>query len=171
MSPMVERMVRAAKLDARLYEEVEADTTALGPATIVVILSGLAAGVGMISVRGIGGLIAGTVVAVAAWYVWAYLIYLIGTRVLPAPETKTDPGELLRALGFASAPGVIRVLGIVPFLRNFVFFIASVWMLATMVIAVRQALDYKSTARAVLVCAIGWIVQLVLLWLLQTLLR
>jgi hypothetical protein len=168
---MVERMVRAAKLDARLYEEVEADTTALGPATIVVILSGLAAGVGMISVRGIGGLIAGTVVAVAAWYVWAYLIYLIGTRVLPAPETKTDPGELLRALGFASAPGVIRVLGIVPFLRNFVFFIASVWMLATMVIAVRQALDYKSTARAVLVCAIGWIVQLVLLWLLQTLLR
>ncbi|MBM3320355.1 MAG: YIP1 family protein [Candidatus Eisenbacteria bacterium] len=171
MSPLVERMVRAAKLDARLYEEVETDTTALGPATIVVILSGLAAGIGMISVRGIGGLIAGTVVAVAAWYVWAYLIYLIGTRVLPGPETKTDPGELLRALGFASAPGVIRVLGIVPFLRDFVFFVSSVWMLATMVIAVRQALDYKSTARAVLVCAIGWLVQLVLLWLLQALLR
>jgi len=171
VSPLVERMVRAAKLDARLYEEVETDTTALGPATIVVILSGLAAGIGMISVRGIGGLIAGTVVAVAAWYVWAYLIYLIGTRVLPGPETKTDPGELLRALGFASAPGVIRVLGIVPFLRDFVFFVSSVWMLATMVIAVRQALDYKSTARAVLVCAIGWLVQLVLLWLLQALLR
>jgi hypothetical protein len=164
-------MVRAAKLEAVLYEEVEQDSTALGPATIVVVLSGLAAGIGMISAGGFGGLIAGTLVAVAAWYVWAYLIFLIGTRVLPTPDTKTDPGELLRALGFASAPGVIRVIGIIPFLRSFVFFVASVWMLATMVIAVRQALDYKSTGRAVLVCVIGWIVQGVLLYLVQVLLR
>jgi hypothetical protein len=164
-------MVRASKLEAQLYEEVETDTTALGPATLVVVLSGLAAGVGMISVRGFGGLLAGTLVAVAAWYVWAYLVYVIGTRVVPSPETKTDPGELLRALGFASAPGVIRVFGIIPFLRSFVFFVASVWMLATMVVAVRQALDYKSTARAVVVCVIGWLVQVVLLWLVQVLLR
>ncbi|MFH1679532.1 MAG: YIP1 family protein [Candidatus Eisenbacteria bacterium] len=171
MSQIVDRMVRAAKLDAQLYEEVEQDTKALGPATIVVVLSGLAAGVGMISAQGLGGLLAGTVVALASWYVWAYLVYLIGTRVLPTPETKADPGELLRTLGFASAPGVIRVLMIVPFLRSFVFFVSSVWMLATTVLAVRQALDYKSTARAVLVCAIGWLVQVVLLWLLHTIMR
>jgi hypothetical protein len=54
---------------------------------------------------------------------------------------------------------LIRVLGIIPFLRGVVFLVAGVWMLVAMVIAVRQALDYQSTARAVGVCMIGWIVQ------------
>jgi len=35
-----------------------------------------------------------------------------------------------------------------------------------MIIAVRQALDYNSTLRAIGVCVIGWIVQIVLVVLL-----
>jgi hypothetical protein len=108
----------------------------------------------------------GTITALVAWYLWACLTYFIGTRFLPEPQTRADVGELLRTIGFSSAPGLIRVLGIIPGLGKVVFLAASVWMLAAMVIAVRQALDYSSTLRAVGVCFIGWIVQALLFTLL-----
>jgi hypothetical protein len=94
------------------------------------------------------------------WFIWAFLTYFIGTRLLPEPQTKADYGELLRTIGFSSSPGVLRVLGIIPMLGNVLNFIVGIWMLVAMVIAVRQALDYKSTWRAVGVCLIGWIVQI-----------
>ena len=162
MASFTDRMIRAAKLDAALYEEVEADKGAMGQAMGVVILSSIAAGIGTISATGIKGLIFGTIVALLGWFIWAYLTYFIGTRLLPEPQTKADYGELLRTIGFSSSPGVLRVLAIIPMLGGIINFIIGIWMLVAMVIAVRQALDYKSTWRAVGVCLIGWIVQMVI---------
>ena len=159
------RIIRAAKLDVALYEEVEADKSSLGQAMGVVILSSIAAGIGSTS-AGILEMLIGAVVALAGWYIWAYLTYFIGTKFLPEPQTKADHGELLRTIGFSSSPGLIRVLGVVPVMREIVFLIAAIWMLVAMVIAVRQALDYTGTLRAIGVCAIGWIIQTVMLGLL-----
>ncbi|MCK8603035.1 YIP1 family protein [Desulfoferrobacter suflitae] len=160
---MQNRMIRAAKLDAHLYEEVEADAGAMYQAMSVVVLASIASGIGMIEQVGIGGLVMGTLAALLGWYVWAYLAYLIGTKLIPEPQTHADFGQLLRTTGFSSSPGVIRILGIIPGLTGIVFLLAAIWMLAAMVIAIRQALDYKSTLRAVGVCAIGWIIQAVFL--------
>lgn len=170
MANFKERIIRAAKLDTNLYEEVEADTTAMGQAMGVVILSSVAAGIGIIAKAGIGGIFSGTIGALISWYIWAFLTYYIGTKWLPEPQTKADIGELLRTIGFSSSPGLIRVLGIIPGLGGMVFFAASIWMLVAMVIAVRQALDYKSTGRAIGVCIIGWIIQALILWLLFSIL-
>lgn len=159
MASFTDRMIRAAKLDVALYEEVEADKGAMGQAMGVVILSSVAAGVGTINVTGISGLILGTIVALLGWFIWAFLTYYIGTRLLPEPQTKADYGELLRTIGFSSSPGILRVLAIIPALGAIVNLIIGIWMLVAMIIAVRQALDYDSTWRAVGVCLIGWIVQ------------
>jgi hypothetical protein len=169
MTIFLDRMLRAAKLDVHLYEEVEADTTAIRQAMGVVVLSSIAAGIGSIGSMGLGGILFGTLAALGGWYIWAFLTYFIGTRWLPEPQTEADLGQLLRTTGFSSSPGLIRVLGIIPGLGSLVFFVASVWMLVTMVIAVRQALDYESTWRAVGVCAIGWLIQTLILALLFTL--
>lgn len=163
MASIWERMFRAAKLDVQLYEEVEADIGATTQATIVVVLAALAAGIGSLGSGGVSGLFTGTIIALVGWLVWALLTYLIGTKLLPEPQTNADYGQLLRTIGFASAPGVIRVLGIVPGLAPFLFLIGGIWMLVAMVVAVRQALDYQSTGRAVGVCLIGWLVQVVIL--------
>ncbi|HJO47917.1 MAG TPA: YIP1 family protein [Candidatus Scalindua sp.] len=162
-SSLINRILRAAKLDAHLYEEVEADKTSMRQAMLVVILSGVAAGVGSISHGGHLGIAVGTVTALVGWYIWAFLTYLIGTKFLPEPQTKSDIGELLRTIGFASSPGLIRVFGIFPAVEKLVFPAASVWMIFAMVIAVRQALDYKGTWRAVIVCLIGWAIQIAIL--------
>jgi len=163
MNERVDRMIRAAKLDPKLYEEVEADPGTMKEAGLVVVLSSIAAGIGSIAQGGLAGIVFGTVAALAGWFVWAYLTCIIGTKLLPTPETDADYGQLLRTLGFASAPGLIRVLGVVPLLGPIIFLISGIWMLAAMVVAVRQALDYTSTGRAILVCLIGWVAQWVVL--------
>ena len=170
MNIFTDRMIRAAKLDVNLYEEVEADKDTMRQAMGVVVLSSLAAGVGSIGTLGLGGILLGTLAALGGWYIWAWLTYFIGTRFLAEPQTEADLGQLLRTTGFSSSPGLIRVLGIIPGLGTVVFAVASIWMLVAMVIAVRQALDYTSTFRAVGVCVIGWIIQTVILVLLFSLL-
>ena len=159
MATIQERMMRAAKLDVALYEEVEADPTSMGQATAVVVMASVAAGIG--GGGGASGLIVGTLAALISWYIWAYMTYFIGTRLLPEPQTSADHGELLRTTGFSAAPGLIRILAIFGIMREFIFLVAGGWMLVAMVIAVRQALDYTSTGRAVGVCMVGWLVQVV----------
>ena len=145
-------------LDPEVYEEVEADPSATFSAALVVVLSALAAGIGSIFTAGVFGLIAYSLFALFAWYVWAFSSYYIGTRLLPEYETEADHGQLLRTMGFAAAPGLIRVLGVIPGIGGLFYPLAGIWMLIATVIAVRQALDYSSTVRAVAVCTLGWIV-------------
>ena len=156
------RMFRASKLDVELYEEVEADKSLLTEAMVVVILSSLASGIGSWSM-GFGELFTTTIGELISWYVWAFIVYLIGTKLLPEPQTVADHGELLRTIGYSSAPGVIRILKLIlPFDRA-IDFLAISWMLAAMIIAVRQALDYESTMRSVAVCILGLLVKIIAL--------
>lgn len=162
MRDLTGRMIRAAKLDVHAYEEVEHDTGATRQAMLVVVLASVAAGLG-VGRASLSAMILGALAGLIGWFVLAYLTYWIGTRLLPEPQTRASHGELLRVIGFAHSPGILRVLGVVPPLREIVFFLTGIWVLVTTVIAVRQALDYHGTLRAVGVCVLGWIVQMVLL--------
>jgi hypothetical protein len=158
----LQRLIGAAALDSAIYEEVEADSGATVQALSVIVLSNLAAGVGA---RGLGGTTLLTaaffaMIALMAWGAWALLALQIGSRILPESETSVDLGEMLRTTGFAAAPGILRVFGILPGVTIPVFVITAIWMLAAMVVAIRQALDYRSTARAIAVCVVGWILAI-----------
>ena len=162
MSSFTERMIGAARLDAATYEEVEHDASAMGQAVAVVLLSSVAAGIGSILYMDLPtALIAGTIAALIGWVVWAFLTWFIGTRLLPEPSTEADMGQLLRTIGFASAPGMLRVVGVIPGIGGLLMLACDIWMLAAMVVGVRQALDYSSTWRAMGVCVIGWIILIV----------
>ena len=161
-SIFVNRIIRACKLDISLYEEVEADKSATFQAALVVVLSSLAAGVGAMSL-GASNFLMAPILSLVSWYVWAYIIYFVGVKLFPEPSTKSDHGELLRTIGFSSAPGLIRVFGFTPELMSFTFIGAAIWMLVAMVVAVRQALDYQSTWRAIGVVVIGFLIQAVFL--------
>jgi len=158
----LQRLIGAVSLDAAIYEEVEADRSATSQALVVVVMSSVAAGIGG---RGLGGPSAAnivflTVVTLLAWAAWALLTFQIGGRLMPEPQTRVDVGELLRTIGFSSAPGLLRIFGILPGVTIPAFAITAVWMLAAMIVAVRQALDYTSTARAIAVCIVGWVLAI-----------
>jgi hypothetical protein len=106
------------------------------------------------------------VASIVGWAAWAGLVYWIGTRVLGEPETRADWGEVARTVGFAQAPALLRVVGVVPVLAHLAFLVTGVWLLVTTVVAVRQALDYRSWPRAVGVCLIGWALQAIVFTLL-----
>ncbi len=163
MDLLIARMIRAAKLDTNLYEEVEADRSAMSQALIVVLLASIAGGLGNGTFFEFSDIIRGIIVSLISWFLWAAITMFIGTRFLPVEQTSADMGELLRTLGFASAPGVIRVIGIIPPLASILAVIASIWMLIAMVVAVKQALDYPNFGRAIGVCLIGWIPYMILI--------
>jgi hypothetical protein len=164
------RIIRAAKLESRLYKEVATDKDATKQALVIVLLSSLAASIGASTHAGLGGLVMGGLVALLVWYIWVFITYIIGAKFFPVSQTSARHRELWRTLGFASAPGVLRVFGAIPGLTGIAFLVAAVWMLIAGTIAVRQALDYTSTVRAASVCVPGWLVHLFLLFLLLLLL-
>ena len=156
---MVDRMFGAARLNVSTFEEVEADRGATLQAMWVVVIVSVASGIGLLGTEGsFRGLIIGVVLGVVQWAIWAFLTYWIGTGILRTPETHATWGELARTTGFAQSPGVLRVLGFIPGFGSVIFFGVALWQFAAMVIAVRQALDYRSTWRAVGVVAIASIV-------------
>ena len=154
---MVERMIGAARLNPGVYEEVEADRSATGQAATVVVIVAVAGGLGAIAFGGIGGVIFGIIFGLVQWAVWAGITYWVGTTLFRTPETRADWGELARTTGFAQAPGVLRVFGVMPAIGPVIFTVVGFWQLAAMVIAVRQALDYESTWRAAGVVLVGYI--------------
>ncbi len=167
---LVTRMLRAAKLETALYEEVEADTTATSQALVAVVIAGLAtaigSGISAIGTKGalgfLWGLVGGLAASLIGWLLWSYLTYILGTTVLKGPNTSATWGELLRAIGFAHSPGVLRIFSFIPFIGAIVSFAATIWFLVAGVIGVRQALDV-STGRALAVCIVGWLVYLVIM--------
>ncbi len=164
MASFTERMIGAAKLDVHVYEEVETDTGATSQAMGVVLLASLAGGIGAVGLGtgGLGSFIIGAIAALIGWVSWAFVTYIIGTRLLPERQTRADVGELMRTLGFAQSPGLLRIFGSLPGVGPIVLGLIQIWLLVAMVVAVRQALDYHSTFRAVGVCLAGWVLATVI---------
>jgi hypothetical protein len=162
VATLVNRILRAIRLEPQVYEEVVADRGATAQAIVVVLMASVAGGVGLLDVHAPDpiAVVTQTVGALIGCVSWAVLMYLIGTHLLPEPQTRADAGELLRTLAFAGAPGLLRVFGVIPMVGPAIYAIASVWMLMAMIVAVRQALDYRGTGRAIAVCIVGWALSL-----------
>ena len=158
------RLVGVLRLDAQAYEDIEHDRRATTQALTVVILGSLAAGLGAGLTFGPTALVRETVGGVAGWVMWAGVTYLLGTRVWPESETRTDMGELLRTIGFSYAPSFFSIFGVLPRVGGAVRVGVALWLLATTVLAVRQALDYRSTAKAFQVVFAGWLIFVLIDW-------
>jgi len=158
MKTLLKRMMGAARLDARTYEQVEADSASTGSAILVVFIASVAAAVGLGStdLTGIAGV---TVAAFLSWAVWIALTLVIGKWVMPERGTHTNIGEILRTTGFSASPGVFRIFAGLPGIGLPIFLGVTVWMLFAFVVAIRQALDYASFNRALAVCLLGWVIH------------
>jgi hypothetical protein len=158
---LFERMMRAARLDAHLFEEVEADLNATSQAATVVGIVALCSGLGSAITLAMAGqtgtavlaFIGGVVMSFIGWIAWSYITYWIGTSMFKGQAT---PGELLRTIGFAQTPGVLSILSFIPILGGIVGLVVFVWMIVAGVIALRQALDI-TTGQAVITAVVGFI--------------
>jgi hypothetical protein len=165
-------MVRAARLETSLYNEVEADLSATSQALTVVVVTALAGGIGVALGQAfagrptgvVGGLIGGVLAELVGWLVWSYVMYLVGTRVFRGTATY---GELLRTLGFANSPGVLLILRFIPVIGGLVALIVGIWRIVAGFIAVREALDLDNgnTLATIVVGIIAYLVVLLIVGL------
>ena len=158
ISTFLNRIFRSVKIDPEVFNEVQKDKNATLSAGIVVILSSTAAGIGAVSL-GVGNFIVAPIFSLISWFVWAYIVYFVGVKLFPDPKTKTTQFALLRAIGFSSAPGIIRIFGFNEDLMTVTFIGSAFWMLACMIVAVRETLNYKSLWKALGVVIISWFMQ------------
>lgn len=161
MTLFIRRFIGALMLDAGAFEDIESDRRA-GASAVLVIAMACAAGAfagRSVSAAGSPGFAIAMAIMLGWWVVWAMLITAIGTRLLPELQTRSNPSELLRSIGFAAAPGSFYVFAAMPAVAIFVFVLVSLWMIAATVIAVRQALDYTTTWRAIAVCVVAWLLS------------
>jgi hypothetical protein len=161
MKRFLNRFYRAAKLDVGLYQEIVQDAGALNQALIVVLIYSMASAYGTFGRTGSIGINIAMITSLLGWYVWAFSAYIIGARLLPEARTEPDRKVITRTMGFASAPGVLRVLGFLPGLGIVVLLTASIWMIAAATVGIRQALRYESISRALGVSIIAWIISAV----------
>lgn len=158
----LQRLIGAAACDVAIHEDVERDRAATPQAFAVVLASSVAIGLGFSGLTGGPvNLAFFSIIALLAWASWALLTYTIGVHLMPEAQTRGDVGEMLRTLGFAATPGLLNVLGIMRPVARPVLVVTALWMLVAMIVAVRQTLDYRSTARAVAVCVAGWVLAVV----------
>jgi len=164
------RIYRSIKIDPEVFDEVQKDKKATTAAAVVVVLSSLAAGVGASHLGTINFYLA-PALSLATWFVWAYIVYFVGVKLFPDSKTKTTHQALLRSIGFSSAPGIIRIFGFKEDLMTVTFIGSAFWMLACMVVAVKQTLSYKSLWKALGIVILAWFVQAFALLCLLTLTR
>ena len=155
---LLNRIYRSIKIDPEVFNEVQKDKNATLSAAIVVLLSSTAAAVGVAHL-GMTSFLLAPILSLVSWFIWAYIVYFVGVKLFPDVKTKTSHAALLRTIGFSSAPGIIRVLGFNPDLMTATFIGSAFWMLACMVVAVRQTLNFNSLWRALWVVIISWFVQ------------
>ena len=148
---MLTRMFGAARLDPHTYEEVEADSSAMPQALLLVVVISILSGLGEFF-AGEGDILDALVVAafrgLLFWAIWALLIYMIGGTILRTPETHANWGQVARGTAFAQSPGVLLILSFLPAVGGLVTFVVFVWQFIGVIISVRQTLDYTSSLRA-----------------------
>jgi hypothetical protein len=164
---MLRRMINAARPHTATYEEVENDPNATIQAILVVIIVALAAGIGGFlavedeAVNPIWGLVSGVIGGLISWTLWVLVTFWVGTTILKTSRTNASWGQLVRTTGFAQTPGTLQILVFIPIIGWIISVIAGIWLLVTMVVAVRQALGYESIWRALGVVVIGFIIMTV----------
>lgn len=155
-----ERLMAALRLESELYEEVEHDPHALGQAASVVALAGIASAFGALGTIGAPAILSGLLAAFLGWLLWTALVWAVGVQVF---HHTSDFQELLRTLGFVSAPQLLYVFVLIPVapLQWAIVLAVAVMTAIAFVRAVRQALDVD-TGRALFVSGLCLVAYLAL---------
>jgi len=155
MKDFFDRLLKIIWMDSSVFDELADKPDLISQSLFVVLLYSAASGIGAVGKIGITGILIGSIGSLINWSIWVYLIYS-AARLWGGSIRPTSTGEFMRAIGFASAPGIIRILGISGDIRVFSNIAATIWMTAAMACAVKKIFGYRDLIRPVILCAGGW---------------
>ena len=157
---MLERIVRAIRLDWTVFREIAKDPGAMKEAAIIVVvvtfLSAIGSGIASSNFV-VGFLVSWAAEILIGWIGWAIITYLVGTVVF---KGKTDIAEMMRVLGYAKTPVLLGLFSFVPCVGWLIALAGWVLSLIAGVLAVREAMDFD-TGNAIITVVISWMVALI----------
>jgi len=165
---ILDRAQRVSMLELPVYRAIERDPGATREAAIVVAVVAVASAIGSAGDEG-GRILVSLVGAFLGWLVLSGTTYFFGTAIFGTPTTQVTMESLLRTLGYAQAPGVLAIFGIIPLFGWMLVLVGGLWSVATAVVAIRETLRL-STMRAVLIAIIALITTTLITGLLSLLL-
>lgn len=163
---LVQRMIRAARLDPDLFYVLERDRGANGQSFLVVLIVAACTLLGtflpgLLSLFGvnIGGAALGgwvflralfdiSVTMLGGWIFWTAVAAVVGTKF----GGRGDFEGVMRAVAFAYAPGVLYLFGFLPLLGQWLRLAVGIWIIIGMIVAVREA-QHFDTGKAVMTAA------------------
>ena len=165
------RMLRAARLDPALYTELRSEPLALTQGLLVLLLASLAIAVGA-GIREVGeshafsrGVVAGLFVMPGLWLIQAASAFFLGRVAIDPGQAKGSGKDLLAAILFATAPGVLFVGFALPGTAGFVVAtIVRSWIVFATGMAVRGTMDVPYY-RGLIAAAPGFLLSQVLVGL------
>ena len=172
MQGLVNRLVRLARLDTTVFDEVRLDASATVPSVIVAVVATFLAGFGgwlwwvMSSDFDTGSgqvliksAILGSIFAIAMWVVWVLLVYVILTQVFRA---QADVQQLVRTMGMAAAPLGLTILMFIPGI-SFGIALAAVALFFSLSTMAAQAATNAPPAKVLVASIAGFAVWAIVL--------
>lgn len=157
MKALINRMFRAIKLDRQLFEEIVSDPSVQGQSVWAVAIFAMATAFGSFTMIGGTAVNIGLITTMIAWYVWAFSLFYIGTRFLGEHAAHANRKTIMRVVAFGCAPGIFRLLGIIPKTATIVLIITSLWILATVIIGLKSVFSEAHSAKIAIITVVTWI--------------
>ncbi len=169
---LTERIIGAFTFRSGVYKEVEKDTSFTQTAWILVAVIAFLENLGSNVSDNVGtwliGAVVGTIGAVIAFAVFAFIINWVGRTVFSADVTFN---ELVRTLGLAYVWHIVGVVGVLTAFSDTLtcllapaFFIAAIMGFIAWFVATKEALDLEwvQTIVTVILGGIAWLVVLLI---------
>lgn len=156
---MLDRIIRAIRLEPGLYREAADNEKLMSESLIIVVAVALIGALGSVfgADRPFMSFMADLSNSILfGWLLWSLVAYFVGTAFF---EGKASVNELLRAIGFASAPRILSLFAAIPCIGWLIAVIGFVLSLIATVIAIREAMRFD-TDKAIVTAVIGFILYL-----------
>ena len=149
---------RSIKLDKGLYKDPNTfGELSLYYAGLIMVLDGVAGAIALSTLYKTNIIFSG-VTALLSWLVWGVLIYVIGIKLFPDQSTNTNFRKIMITVGLAHAPGLFRFLVFVPSLVVPIVFLTQFWIFASLIIGIRETLNFKSNFKSAGVIIIAFLI-------------
>lgn len=172
---ILNKILRLARLDTTVFDEVRDDVNELIPAIIVAAVSALLAGLGSFLWWQINfdaqpdglffrGFIMGSLFLAALYFVWVLVVYVLLVQVYKA---SADLQALIRTMGYAALPLAASVLMFIPVIYP-VFAIVPIGLLFVLSIYAVQSVTNADSTQVVMANLAGFVVMVLVLGIVAT---
>ena len=156
LKELINIIFRSLRLDKSLYRDAR-NFSEISIYFALIIMEGISGAIATSSLIKTNILLSG-ITAIFSWFIWSLLIFVIGVKVFPEKETKVNFKKILIGVGYAHAPGILRILGFIPEMVIPIVLITQFWIFASLIIATKEMLNFKSNIKSLGVVLIAFLI-------------